>query len=128
MVMPLSATSPQAGELGLGKFAVTMGANLAGPPVIRVGSYDPSKVYEGAHEPERIYNLVPDIGVWQANYRPALLQEVTCRDAKRALEQQGVWLGWLAQDGACRSGKGTRWATGNYLNFETGPQTSDVHL
>jgi hypothetical protein len=128
MVVPLSPTSARAAELGLGKLAGTMEANLAGPPVIRVGSYDPSRVYTGAHEPQRIYKLDQSAGMWRVIQRPALLREVSCRDARHALEQDGVWTGWLASDGACRVADDTRWATGNYLNFQAGPQTSDVHL
>jgi hypothetical protein len=128
MLTPLSPTSSQAGERGLRQVAVTMAANQAGPSVIRVGSYDPSRVYKGAHETQRVYKLVQGPRTWKPSRRPALLREVTCSDARRTLERQGVWTGRLAKDGACRSGDDTQWATGNYLNFEAGPQSSDVAL
>jgi hypothetical protein len=119
-VMALSPTRAQAADLVPEGSAVTK--------VVRVGSYDPSEVYKGSHEPQRVYQLVQGPQTWKPNRRPTLVREVTCRDARRALEQQGVRTGWLTQNGSCKSGDDTQWATGNYLNFQAGPQATDADL
>jgi hypothetical protein len=92
------------------------------------GAYDPGKIYTGAYEPQRIYKLVQGPQEWRPNRRPMLLREVTCRDARRALEDKGTWTGRLAQDGSCRTGDETEFATGNYMNFQEGPRATDNDL
>ncbi len=127
-VMALSPTRAQAADLVPEGSAVTTETMLVGPTVVRVGSYDPAEVYKGSHETQHVYKVVLGQQMWKPNRRPAMLREVSCRDARRALEQQGVWTGRLGNDGSCKGGDETQWATGNYLNFQAGPQATDADL
>lgn len=103
-------------------------AIAAGFGTVRVAAYDPSATYQGSHDTQRVYELVLGPREWKLSRRPAMVSEVTCNPARRALEQQGVWTGRLAKDGACRGGDETQWATGNYLNFLAGPEATDADL
>lgn len=89
------------------------------------GSYDATVVYSGMFESEQIYKIVLGPGTWAGSRRPARSKEVTCRDARTALERKGWWTGPLNADGACGSGEPSDWALGNFLNFQTGLEDAE---
>lgn len=88
-------------------------------------SYTPTEVYEGVFEPNRLYKVVHALGSWGGSPRPARVRDVTCRDARTALERQGLWNGALTAAGACGSGEPTEWAAGNFLNFQAARQDEE---
>lgn len=89
------------------------------------GLYDPSVVYSGMFESERIYRIVAGPETWVGSRRPARSKDITCRDARTSLERKGSWTGPLNADGACGSGEPTDWALGNFLNFQTGLEDAE---
>jgi hypothetical protein len=66
--------------------------------------------------------------MWRPNLKPEHLRNVTCSQAKRALEQDGTWYGRITRNGGCGNGDDTTWATGNYLNFLELPQRNSRGL
>jgi hypothetical protein len=90
--------------------------------------YDPSEVYQGAYDTDRIYRVVLGPQTWRVNPRPERLRDVTCREARTALSQVGTWYGRILQDGSCVSGDETNWAMGNFLNFQMRPHKTDADL
>jgi len=125
MAVTVLPTGAQAADFAPRGSAVTTEATQVGAQVLRVGSYDPSRVYVGFHESQRVYKLVQGPQTWKLHQRPAIVRDVTCREARQALEQEGLWTGRLANDGSCRTGDETQWASGNYLNFQAGPDASE---
>lgn len=92
-----------------------------GPRVVadrQAGDYDSDTIYAGVHDPNRIYRVVLGSDRWAGARHPARVRDVTCRDARNALERRGAWTGQLNANGTCGSGEPTDWATGNFLNFQ----------
>ena len=92
------------------------------------GSYDPSVVYPGIYESERMYKVLAGPQAWAGNRHPERVGQVRCRDARTALERNGSWSGMLNADGECGSGEPTDWATGNFLNFRAGIEDGESDL
>src|SRR3990172_4163837 len=92
------------------------------------GSYDPSVVYPGIYETDQVYKMLAGPQTWAGSRRPSRVQHVTCRDARTALERNGLWNGALDADGDCRSGEPTDWAIGNFLNFQAGLEDGESSL
>jgi hypothetical protein len=90
--------------------------------------YSPDVSYRGRHDPNRIYRVELGLKMWRPNPKPEVLRNVTCGQAKRALEQDGTWYGRITRNGGCGSGDDTTWATGNYLNFLEQPHRSTMGL
>jgi hypothetical protein len=80
--------------------------------------YNPEEVYPGMFESARLYKVVLHTQGWAGSRRPARVNQITCRDARTALEKRGFWRGQLSVTGVCGSGEPTEWATGNFLNFQ----------
>ncbi|MFZ5876901.1 MAG: hypothetical protein ACOYXU_10905 [Nitrospirota bacterium] len=70
-------------------------------------------------ESARIYHITHHTEGWAGSKRPALLNQITCREARTALQERGFWRGPLSVTGGCGSGEPTEWATGNFLNFQS---------
>jgi hypothetical protein len=114
--------------------AMPVGGNANGASVVMSASaeprrsYTPTAVYEGVFEPNRLYKVVHGSGSWGGSPRPSRVRDVTCRNARTALEHEGFWKGALISTGACGSGEPTEWATGNFLNFQAGLYEKDAAL
>jgi hypothetical protein len=94
----------------------------------QAGDYDPDTTYTGVHDPKRIYRVVLGVQTWRANLRPERLRDVSCSEAKLALERKGTWFGRITAKGDCVNGDPTDWATGNYLNFLEQPRRHSMGL
>ncbi len=92
------------------------------------GAYHPEETYQGVYAPSQLYRIVFGTDTWAGSRRPARVNQITCRDARTALEQRGFWRGQLSVTGACESGEPTEWATGNFLNFQTNRHHEDTDL
>lgn len=100
-------------------------ADTADRATVRIASnadrrvvYDPEEIYAGVYAPDQLYRVVLGSERWAGSRRPARVREVTCRDARHALERNGFWTGPLDPDGSCGAGEPTDWATGNFLNYQ----------
>lgn len=94
------------------------GAEGEGVPAV----YQPGKVYAGTYESDRLYYRYPK-SFWRYNAHPALfVREITCYQARVALERFGFWTGALNRDGSCADGDPRLWASGNYINFTVTPK------
>ena len=121
----LSTTETHAASASVESPAVVAALSGKGRHAEEGGLYDPSVVYSGIFESKQIYKIVVGPETWAGSRRPARIQQVTCRDARTALERKGSWTGPLNADGACGSGEPTDWALGNFLNFQAGLEDAE---
>ncbi len=77
--------------------------------------------YPGNYDRDSLYMRRSEKKAYMGHHRPASLNEVTCTQARKSLQQFGFWEGNLKRDGSCGSSlEPAQWVTGNYLNFYLG--------
>lgn len=80
--------------------------------------YDQSVTYKGMFKSTQMFNRYERTKNWFPNKELKVLKEVSCGEARMALQRKGIWTGNLSDDGQCQDpGEAPQWATGNYLNF-----------
>ena len=121
---PVATSAAQVGESVTADHvvAVQLIADHGDDPAADSDGYNPDTVYQGGHDTKRLYRVVLGLQTWRANVRPERVRDVSCRQARLALEQSGTWFGRIMQNGDCTDGDPTNWATGNYLNFLEQPR------
>ncbi len=85
-----------------------------GTPVL----YQAEVVYPGIYKGHRLYQFVEQRQTWFANPRPKTWAQLPCAVARKALTEQGEWVGILTENGECAGyAEAPRLAAGNYLNY-----------
>jgi len=111
------------GVLSLPPYAIGATARQAAGAEVVGAHYQAVKAYPGIFEPRHVYSRFSQTS-WQGSLHPALVKDVTCYQAQRALARHGKWTGELKRDGSCGdSGEPHLWATGNFLNFRMAPKS-----
>lgn len=89
--------------------------------------FQPTLVYEGIYQADRLYQYNVYQETWFASPTPKFWGKLPCPDARLTLAAKGEWVGGLTASGTC-SGyeEAPRWGTGNYLNFLSGGKPVDV--
>lgn len=96
--------------------AATRDSSLSTAAQVR---YRAEVAYGGEFEEQRLYRLQNEHANWFGSKRPALIEQIRCRDARKALARRGRWQGRLRWDGTCGDqGDPIEYVTGNFLNFQ----------
>jgi type IV pilus assembly protein PilY1 len=77
-------------------------------------TYDPPTTYPGGYGPDTVYYRWR--GSWDNVFRNPVA-DVSCDDARTALENEGFYNGRIRIDTTCGGGQNRFLRTGNYLNF-----------
>lgn len=90
-------------------------------------TYIPSTIYPGTYTTTKLYKRTSDSTPWVAT--SLTLANVQAKDtaactAYESLNTNGQWTGQLTNQGACGSSGASRWALGNFLNYNTGSASS----
>ena len=91
-------------------------------------AYNPNEVYDGRYLPTRLFYKHSHLAGWRTvqggwdNYQA----KVTCAAARKALDTDGIWQGYLNTDGSCRASSGDPviFAIGNRINFDRSHSSS----
>lgn len=86
--------------------------------------YESSITYEGIFNASRLYKVPSGTENVVGSRHPALLKDVVCAEARKALDRKGQWVGNLDERGRCGpSPEPAQWAVGNFLNYQSGKTT-----